>query len=190
MTARHTLLYALFALTLLFTGSASAEHEANHRFSVRGYVLDAAGQPIAGERVTLNLDGRTAASSHTNEDGFYVINLHIHDTEIGREMVLHAGDAVGRFRMRGEPGDKQTERLQWASFVGGEFREDAAGRIQIPGWAWVLVGVAGVVVVVFGGLRVQRVMARRRRRASAAAAPGTPAPATAKRRKSRKKRRS
>lgn len=169
----------------LLGGAAQAEHEADHRYSIRGYVLDAAEKPVVGERVSAKVAGKSG-STRTDEDGFYTLNLHLHDAHIGSDIELRAGDSIARMRMQAERGDQYEERVHWASFVAGQFREDALGRFQMPGWAWALMGFGGLVAVVAVAARVQRVMARRRRSAEAA---NNPTQSAAKRRKGKKRRR-
>ncbi len=161
--------HLLVVIALLVASGAHAEHEADHRYSIRGYLVDAQGQPVAGAVVSARLAGQRTAG-RTDAEGYYVLDMHLHDEDIGREIALRAGTATGTIRMRAKAGDSHAERIHWASFVDGQLREDDLGRFRLPGWAWVVIGLTGIVLLFVAGAKLQKASLRRRRAAERAVA--------------------
>ena len=172
------LLLAVLALCLAATAAPSrADHEADHRYTVRGYVLDADEQPLAGERVVVSREGRSLGAGLVESDGFYSVQMHLHDEDIGSELTVAVAGNSATIRMEADIGDDHSERIHWASFVGDRFSEDALGRFRMPGWGWALIGVAGIVLIAWAGDRVQRAR-KKRARAEAVAAGAYPSTGT------------
>ena len=142
---------------LLSIGQPRAEHEVDHRYHVRGYVLDAEERGIADQQVTVSDDGKVLGSGETDRSGYYSIHLHLHDTDLRRVLTLRAGANQARLRVKFDPNDKTTVRTHDANFVGGEFVERDLGRFRLPVWVYAL---AGLILVGF-----ILVMLEKRRRA-------------------------
>jgi hypothetical protein len=143
---------------------ASAEHEADHRYTVRGYVLDDQRQPIAGRQVSIR--GHTSAT--TDSAGEYRIRLHLHNADLGKKLQIHSGGAKSTIRVSFDPSDAQTARVHYANFVGGEFVPGELSGIGFPPWGY---AAAGFGVLLASGLvfAVRRRGTGRPHRASAAA---------------------
>lgn len=64
---------------------ARAIHDVDHRYVVLGYVLDDAGRPLSGTKVSVVRE-ETALSYPTETDaaGFYALIVHIHDEDVPR----------------------------------------------------------------------------------------------------------
>ena len=60
----------LIVACLLPLANATAEHEADHRYNVRGYIVDADDNAIAGRKVTIFADGEMLASGKTDSSGY------------------------------------------------------------------------------------------------------------------------
>ena len=179
----HALRILAFVLTTLVPFAAHAEHEANHRYTVKGYVLDAERKPMADQPVSLRLGDTVVGSGRTDSDGQFSIRAHLHDTDIGKTLTLRAGNYRTEIRMQGTPSDLTTERIHHVSFVGGKPVERELDRGGLPGWAYavavLLIASAGVVATV----RWRRHLKRQRRRQEAAAQPKRQGKAKRKRRK-------
>lgn len=178
----------LLLLLLLGATSAHADHDSDHRYSVRGYLVDDRQRPIADVIVVAQLD-RVRASGRTDGNGYYSLVMHLHDQDIGREIQLQAGAATASIRMRAEAGNRHSERIHWASFVDGQLREDDLGRIRMPGWAWVLLAVSAAIALLVAGAKLQTATLKRRRVAERAAGNPGQKPSKIKRSKNRKRRR-
>ncbi len=181
---RRSLLAAL-VVPALAPLALHAEHEANHRYTVRGYVLDAQRRPVADAPVSLRMGGELVGSTRTDSDGFYSIRAHLHDTDLGRKLILRAGEHQAEIRMQGTPGDVASERIHPVNLVGGELVERELDRDGVPGWSYAAGGlvVASAGVVVAQRLRRRSKRLRRREQAAAQAPQGKKQKRKRKRRK-------
>lgn len=159
-----------------------AEHEADHRYNVRGYVLDAGERSIADQEVAVIDDGKLLGSGKTDSSGYYSIHLHLHNSDLHRKLTLRAGSSQAQLRVTFDPNDKSTVRIHEANFIGGEFVEGDLGRFRLPPWAYVL---AGLLVFGFALVTLEK---RRRAKLRKQAARTTSSGGQAKGKKRRRKR--
>lgn len=148
----------LILACLLLPVDASAEHEADHRYNVRGYVLDESEQAIAGREVKIFSDGNVLARGRTDSYGYYSLHLHLHNEDRGRLLSLSAGGQQADIRVNFDPQDKHTARVHDANLVGGRLVEKALFRWRTPTWIYPL---AGFIVLGFVLVTLER---RRRRK--------------------------
>ena len=144
----------VFAMMLV--GAAYAEHEADHRYTVRGFVLDDRHQPIAGQRVTID-DLRSAI---TDSNGEYRIVLHLHNADLGKMLRISSGGVESTIRVNFDPGDTHSARVHHANFIAGQL---VAGELEGKGFpVWGYVGVAAVLISggLLFGLRGRRTRSR------------------------------
>ena len=89
---RRLLLLAL--LLVVSAATAAAEHEVFYRYTVLGYVKDAAGKPRPGQTVEVVRD-KTGFSylGQTDETGLFVIVARLGDESVGESLTLRV-DAV------------------------------------------------------------------------------------------------
>ncbi len=160
---KHILIeiFIIALLLLLFATTVAAEHEADHRYDVRGYVLDAKKNPRSGVPVTILMDDKTIGSGRTDSKGYYSVRLHLHDSDIGRSLIVRAGNAQADIRMQAKHGDQATARLHHVNFVGSEIAEEKLSAGSVPTWAYV----AAAPVVLWGVVYVTGATRRRIRRA-------------------------
>ncbi len=140
---------------ILVSGAAVAEHEEDHRYTVRGYVLDAERRPIAGERVTIRGHG----GATTGSDGGYRIVLHLHNADIGKTLHVRSRKVETNLRVSFDPGDRRSPRIHHANFIGDEFVPGELERSSIPAWVIVVAATA----LLGGGLLVALKSGKRRR---------------------------
>jgi len=128
----------IFAITTLclLTTHAWAEHEVDHRYNIRGYVLDENQQAIKGVKVNALDGGSLLASSTTDTDGYYSLHLHLHNTDNRRKLRLRTGQNEAQLRVTFDPEDLNTLRVHDANFVAGKFVEGELGRFRIPPWLY------------------------------------------------------
>jgi len=155
-----------------------AEHEADHRYTVRGYVLDDQRQPLAGKKVSI----RGFASATTDSAGEYRIRLHLHNADLGKNLQIHSDGVESTIRVSFDPSDTHSARVHYANFVGGEFVSGELSGTGFPAWGF---AAAGLGVVMAGGLvlAAKRRGAGRRHRASAKPPPAKRGKAKGKRKK-------
>lgn len=137
----------LFVLMILLAGAASAEHEADHRYIVQGYVLDARENPKADLTVAVTADEGLLGETMTDRRGFYRVRLHLHNTDLGRELTVKAGDREARVEVAFDPADTGTDRVHDLNFVGADVTEVDLGTRGFPTWAYVVIGILVVLLV-------------------------------------------
>lgn len=152
---RMTLGSSLLLLTILMMlpSPAGATHEAEHRFTVSGYVMDDHGKPVSGERVIV-VDKRLdqANTTFTDKEGYYEALLHIHDTDVGDEIAVMAGEKQKTIRADFNPEDHKTERKVRVDF-GAPPSEGAPGSPVGTKVGLLAVVVAGAVLLMVGLIR-------------------------------------
>ena len=159
-------LLIIAVLLLLFAGTAAAEHEADHRYDVRGFVLDQQKKPRAGVPVTILMGDQVIGSGRTDSEGYYSVRLHLHDSDIGKSLVVRAGDSQATIRMQAEHGDQATARQHHVNFVSREFVEEKLNMSSIPAWAYI----AAVPLVLWAAVYVTGATRRKIRRVKSARA--------------------
>lgn len=70
----RTLILLLFAGCLVIT-NVWAEHEVDHRYNIRGYVLGLDQQGISNQDVLVFSDNNLLASAKTDSAGYYSLHL-------------------------------------------------------------------------------------------------------------------
>lgn len=146
----HTAMFlaaALFASMMLLAGTASAEHEADHRYIVEGYVLDARENPKTDLTVAVTADEGLLGETVTDRRGFYRVRLHLHNTDLGRELTVKAGDREARVEVAFDPADTETDRVHDLNFVGADVTEVDLGTRGFPTWTYVVIGILVVLLV-------------------------------------------
>jgi len=110
----------------LIAPPAVAEHEAQYRYTVLGYVNDAAGRPSKGVglQVTRQKTG-LSYNGETDADGLYVIVTRLADESRGEGLLVRAGPASLRIAARLDPADHKTERGTRVDFTGAKATERA-----------------------------------------------------------------
>ena len=98
------------------TGTLFAMHEANHRYTVLGYVRNEQGDVKPGLVVTVEHKGGEKQQTKTNGSGYYEVLFHLHNGNLGDEMIVTAGTAVKRVVMAFDPEDKFTDRSSRVDF--------------------------------------------------------------------------
>jgi hypothetical protein len=103
---------------------ARAEHAIEYRYTVLGYVTDAAGRPRQGVRVELVRE-KTSFSylGETDQTGFYVIIARLGDESAGEPLSLRADGQTVALRARMDPADHETERGTQVDFTGRRLLE-------------------------------------------------------------------
>ncbi|HET6675135.1 MAG TPA: carboxypeptidase-like regulatory domain-containing protein [Nitrospiraceae bacterium] len=114
------LLAALGLVVFFLPSILFATHEADHRFTVEGFVCDKDGKPssqvevlVKDTRVTI---GQTV---RTDSDGYYKVTLHLHNDNLGDPLLVEAGTEQKRYTVQFDPKDLESERHLQANFGSG-----------------------------------------------------------------------
>lgn len=165
----------------LLVGNAWAEHEADHRYNIKGFVLDENQQGISNLNVQAFDGSSLLATGKTDTDGYYSLHLHLHNEDNHRVLKLRAGPHESELRVSFDPDDKKTLRVHDANFVAGKFIEGGLRRFRIPSWIYAIGG-----LVVFGFIAAFLESRRKKKLRRKKAASGEQHPSG--QRKSKKKR--
>ena len=104
--------------------AASAEHEVQFRYTVLGYVKDAAGRPRKG--VALEVTRQKTGLSYpgeTDASGLYVIVTRLADESLGERLLVRAGPRSLRITAQFDPADHAVERGTRVDFTGSKEAE-------------------------------------------------------------------
>ena len=146
-------------LSLLLPFTLKAEHEADHRYLLFGTILSDKNAPIKGRAVSVR-DGLTVlGSTTTSAEGKYQITLHLHDSDLGRELSVQSGDTKTTIRVKFKAGDPATQRQHQLDFTGGEAQDnpDPKKASGIPLAVYYFAGIALILVLAnFVGKRVRK----------------------------------
>jgi hypothetical protein len=134
-----TLVIAIVTGWMLFT-QVWADHEPDHRYNIRGYVLNASQQGINNLSVRAFSEGKVLGESKTNNDGYYSLHLHLHDSDYHRKLKLFAGSHEAEIQVKFDVGDTTSARIHEANFVDGKLVEGNLWRFRIPSWSYALGG--------------------------------------------------
>ena len=135
----RTIVFSIIAGCLFFN-DVRADHEAYHRYNIRGYVLDAQQQGIRNLTVQASAEGAILGTSKTDAEGYYSMHLHLHNEDYHRILKLRAGSHEAELRVTFDVEDDTSARIHEANFVDGKFVEGNLGRFHIPPWSYVVAG--------------------------------------------------
>ena len=132
----------------LMINNAWAEHEADHRYNIRGYVLDENQRGIRDLNVQAFDGNNLLASSKTDADGYYSLHLHLHNEDYHRILRLRAGPHESELRVTFDRNDKSTLRVHEANFVAGKYIEGGLGHFRVPPWIYPAGGLLAIGIIV------------------------------------------
>ena len=122
---RIGLLLSLLLATM--AAPAAAEHEVYYRYTVLGYVKDAAGKPRASQTVELIRD-KTGFSylGRTDDTGFFLIVARLGDEGVGESLTLRTGATTTRLVAIFDPANHIEHRGARVDLEGTRFVEQRA----------------------------------------------------------------
>jgi hypothetical protein len=110
----------------LVTAPALAEHEPQYRYTVLGYVKDAAGRPRQGVGLEVIREKTGFAYvGETDAAGLYVIVTRLADENRSERLLVRAGPASLMIAVRFDPADHFSERGTQVDFTGSRVAERA-----------------------------------------------------------------
>ena len=127
----------------------SATHEADHRFTVDGYVCGPNGKGVADTEVLVK-DTKISYGQvvKTDGDGYYRATFHLHDNNLGDPLLVEAKGEQQNHRVQFDPEDRESERKTRINFGSG------CDTSSPPTWLWWSVGALAVAVGGAVGLKV------------------------------------
>lgn len=144
---------AFVAAFLTLSSAVIATHEADHRFTVEGFVCGPDGQPVTDEKVIVK-DTRVSvtATAYTDGSGYYKAVLHLHDDNVGDPLLVKVQGKEQRAKVEFDPKDHSTERAISITFGAG-----CEARALSPGpWVYYSAGIVVVLVAAYAGVRMVR----------------------------------
>jgi hypothetical protein len=131
---------------LSFPAVLYATHEADHRFTVEGFVCGADGKGSPNVEVLVKDTRISYGQTVTTEgDGYYKATFHLHNDNLGDPLLVEARGEQQNHKIQFDPKDLETERKIQVNFGTGCIHD----RNAPPGW--ILAGI-GVMSVAVGGL--------------------------------------
>lgn len=134
-----------------------ATHEADHRFTVEGFVCGADGKGVADTDVLVK-DTKISYGQvvKTGGDGYYKATFHLHNENLGDPLLVEAKGEQQHLKVVFDPKDLESERKIQVNFGIGCVSEH--GRPP----TWVLI-VLGATVVAVGGVVGAKLFRSRRK---------------------------
>lgn len=134
-----------------FPTVATATHEADHRFTVEGFVCGEDGKGVANTDVLVK-DTKISYGQvvKTDGDGYYKAMFHLHNDNLGDPLLVEAKGEQQNHKIQFDPKDLESERKTRVDFGAG------CDVNSPPAWLWW--GIGAIVAAVGGvvGLRVVR----------------------------------
>ena len=136
-----------------FPSRVFATHEADHRFTVEGFVCGAEGKGVADTDVLVK-DTKISYGQivKTDGDGYYVAKFHLHNDNLGDPLLVEAKGEQQNLKVQFDPKDLETERKIQVNFGTGCVHD--VGRP--PLWVFAGLGAAAVAIGGFVGAKLFR----------------------------------
>ena len=124
-----------------------AEHEADHRYTVWGYVKDGDGAPIQQALVVVtDSRGTRLKTTHAGANGRYTMQLHLHNNDLGRLLVVETGDVSHQIRVAFDPDNSTSLRKHRVDFLGSQALETLPSKSSFM--PYMLLAIGAVVVLI------------------------------------------
>ncbi len=147
---------AIAATIALLPSIVLADHQADHRFTVEGFICGPEGEGSANVDVMVK-DTRISYGQivKTDGDGYYKAVFHLHNENLGDPLLIEAQGQQKEQRVQFNPKDLESERVIQVHFGSGCIRNVSSP----PLWVYAGLGVTGLAGV---GLIAKRVMRSQR----------------------------
>ena len=156
--ARLRVTLAGICLIVVCPSGVSATHEADHRFTVEGFVCGADGKGISDADVLVK-DTKISYGQvvKTDGDGYYKATFHLHNDNLGDPLLVEAKGEQQNHKVSFDPKDLESERKVQIHFGTGCVRNVNSP----PPWLWWSLG--GAAVLMAGVMGVNKVVRARRK---------------------------
>ncbi|MEQ1654157.1 MAG: hypothetical protein ABL960_00530 [Nitrospira sp.] len=130
-----------------------ATHEADHRYTVEGFVCKADGTPSANTEVLVKDTRISYGQTVTTDDGgYYKAAFHLHNDNLGDPLLVEVKGEQQHHKIQFDPKDLESERRIQVNFGSGCVHDRSAP----PTWLWVVLGVVGGLAALLVGVKVVR----------------------------------
>jgi hypothetical protein len=158
---RWTGLRVALACSLLVVAAPSrvlATHEADHRFTVEGFVCGADGNGLPDADVLVK-DTKISYGQVVKTDGggYYKATFHLHNDNLGDSLLVEAKGEQQNHKIQFDPKDLESERKIQVNFGSGCIHD----RKSALTWIWW--GLGGVAAVAVGVVGLKMVRAQRKK---------------------------
>ena len=128
----------------LIITNAWAEHEVDHRYNIRGYILDENQQGISNQNVSVYDGSSLLAQSKTDSAGYYSLRLHLHNADNRKTLRIHAGSNEVELRVTFDATDNKTDRVHELNIIAGKQVEGELNRFRMPYWIYPVGGLLAI----------------------------------------------
>ena len=153
-----TIVAVALGLSIIFPSGSSATHEADHRFTVEGFVCGTDGKGMANTDVLVK-DTKISYGQivKTDGNGYYRATFHLHNDNLGDPLFVEARGEQQNHKVEFDPKDLESERKVQIHFGSGCVY-DVNGP---PAWLWW--GLGGTAAVIAGAVGVKTIVKARRK---------------------------
>ena len=153
-----TAVFAALCLSVAFPSASLATHEADHRFTVEGFVCGSDAKGIANTDVLVK-DTKISYGQivKTDGDGYYKATFHLHNDNLGDPLLVEAKGEQQNHKVQFDPKDLESERKVQIHFGTGCVHDVNSP----PAWLWW--GLGGTAAVVAGAVGVKSIVKARRK---------------------------
>ena len=127
MRSKRVLFFQVAALgvfTFLVLVYAHAAHKPAHRYEVEGFVLDANMKSRVDVEVRAKVDDIVIGIDLTDENGFFRLSLHLHNSDLGKQLLINAGKRKATIDIIFDPDDRESRRVSYLNFIGKTISRD------------------------------------------------------------------
>jgi len=145
-------------LAIAFPTVGLATHEADHRFTVEGFVCGADGRGVPSTDVLVK-DTKISYGQvvKTDGDGYYKATFHLHNENLGDPLLVEAKEEQQNHKIQFDPKDLESERKVQIHFGTGCVHDVNSP----PAWLWW--GLGGAAVAGVGAVGIGRFVKAQRR---------------------------
>ena len=153
-----TVAVVAMGLCIAFPSASTATHEADHRFTVEGFVCGTDGKGV-GNLDVLVKDTKISYGQivKTDGNGYYRATFHLHNENLGDPLLVEANGEQQQHTVQFDAKDLESERKVQVHF-GTACVHDVNAP---PAWLWW--GLGGTAAVVAGAVGVKRIVKARRK---------------------------
>lgn len=147
----------LAAVVVMSPGAVLATHEADHRFTVEGFVCGADGRGTPKVDVMVK-DTKVSYGQvvQTDSEGYYKATFHLHNDNLGDPLLIEAKGEQQNEKVQFDPKDLEAERKIQVNFGSGCVRD-----VTRPP-TWVYAGLGAGVIALGGFIGAKLIRSRRK----------------------------
>ncbi len=139
------LLYALWS-----AHNANAEHTADHRYRIWGYVKNANGAPLEDIPVAVaDRQGSRLKVARSDANGRYSMQLHLHNKDLGRLLNVEANSVSHQIQVVFDPDNTTRTRTHRVDFIGSQAVETLQPARSFTTYILLAIGACVVIIPAF-----------------------------------------